>query len=71
MPFIHQSVWSSRNNYLDLERTRVREEVKKRAVRDATAATDAVRAKLRRNLATTKANPGATSGPQHSSDGSS
>lgn len=66
MPFVHQSVWSSRNNHLDLERTRVREEVKERAVRDATAATNAVRAKLRRNLAATKANRGATSRPQHS-----
>ena len=30
MPFVHQSVWSSRNNHLDPERARIREEVKER-----------------------------------------
>ncbi len=50
MPFVRQPVWSSQYNHLDPERVRVREEMRQRAVRDATNATDAVRAKLRRNL---------------------
>lgn len=50
MPFVHQPVWSSQYDYLDPDRVRVREEIRRQAVRDATTATDAVRAKLRRNL---------------------
>lgn len=52
MPFVHQPVWSNQYDSLDPEYARVREEVKQRAVRDATSAMDAVRAKLRRNLTT-------------------
>ena len=72
MPFVHQPVWSSHYNQLDPERARVREEIRQQAVRDATAATDAVRAKLRRNLAVArKASGRITALPEHSStDGS-
>ena len=73
MPFVHQPVWSSHYNQLDPERTRVREEIRQQAVRDATAATDAVRAKLRRSLAVaTRATGGTTARRGHSSgEGSS
>lgn len=51
MSFVHQPVWSSPYTQLDPQRTSVREEIREQAVRDATAATEVVRAKLRRNLA--------------------
>ena len=73
MPTVHEPVWSSPYNQLDPERARVREEIRQQAVRDATAATDAVRVKLRRNLAAaTKASGRVTALPERSStDGTS
>ena len=49
MPFV-QKVWSDRYDDIDPERARVREEIRQQAHRAATAATEAVRAKLRRDL---------------------
>ena len=68
MPFVHQPVWSNHYNQLDPERVRVREEIRQQAIRDATAATEAVRAKLRRNLAAASKGERGT-GREHSADG--
>ena len=55
-------VWLGQYDPLDPQRVRVREEIRRQAVRDATTATDAVRANLRRNLtaATRKAEGNST-----------
>ena len=45
------AAWLGQFDPFDPERARVREEIRQQAVRDATAATDAVRAELRRSLA--------------------
>lgn len=45
------SVWSGHYDQLDPQRRRVREEIRQQALRDATAATEAVRATLRSDLA--------------------
>lgn len=49
MPFV-QKVLSGQYDDIDPERARFQEEIRRQARRDATAATDAVRTKLRRDL---------------------
>lgn len=51
MSFVHRPVWLNLYGQPDPERARVRQEMRKQAVRDATAATDTVRAKLRQDIA--------------------
>ena len=44
------TIWLGQYDQLDPQRVRVREEIRRQAVRDATTATDAVRADLRQKL---------------------
>lgn len=44
------SAWSGQHDPFDPERARIREEIRRQALHDATKATDAVRAMLRVNL---------------------
>lgn len=50
VPMSQDAAWLDQYDPFDPERARVREEIRQQAVRDATAATDAVRAELRRSL---------------------
>ena len=54
MTLVQQPLHSNKRDALDPERMRKREELRLRAVRDATKATDAIRAKLRRDLRATR-----------------
>ena len=44
------TIWLGQYDQLDPERARMREEIRQQALRDATKATEAVRATLRSNL---------------------
>ena len=44
------TIWLGQYDQLDPQRARVREEIRQQALRDATKATEAVRATLRSNL---------------------
>ncbi len=44
------TIWLGQYDQLDPERARLREEIRQQALRDATKATEAVRATLRSNL---------------------
>lgn len=50
MSFVQQPLHSKNYNPLDPERSGIRNELKLRAIHDATKATDAIRANLRRDL---------------------
>ena len=54
------AAWPGQYDPFDPERARVREEIRQQALRDATAATDTVRAELRRSLAAATSATGRT-----------
>lgn len=69
MRLVRQPDGSKNYNLLDPDRARMREQLRQRAVRDATKATDAVRVSFRRDLKAARLNDNegssATDGREH------